>query len=103
VIDTAAILVYMRWSVNVFQLPYISYAGGIGNSVDFIVKPSRLFITRFAFDNSGSIGFSSSLEYRYIIIPGGVLSAGTKSINENGIAFENLTYAELCDLLKIPL
>ncbi|SHF92586.1 hypothetical protein SAMN05443144_11574 [Fodinibius roseus] len=47
---------------------HVSYREGI----QMPPRLNRLYITRFTMDNSASVGFNSSLEFRYVIIPGGV-------------------------------
>jgi hypothetical protein len=43
----------------------------------------HFIITRFTNDNTGSVPLSSSLQYRYLIIPGGVAAAVAKKIDIN--------------------
>ncbi len=73
VVDKGEILVYMiiPGDPTTFPLPYSSNAGGKANTMSFIpqVDKKRILITRFAHDNSGSVGISSSLNYRVVIMP----------------------------------
>lgn len=71
ILDEGVVNVYMRFFGNVYPLPYTGYAGGTANVLDFLPRLNRLLITRFTMDNSGSTGFNSSIEFRYVIIPGG--------------------------------
>ena len=71
-ISDATILVYFTFGAGVFQLPYTSYAGGKGSTISFIPEVGQILVTRFTFDNSASITMSTLLEFRFVIIPGGV-------------------------------
>ena len=71
VIDEGVVNVYMKFWGDVYPLPYTSYAGGAANTVDFLPRLNLIYLTRFTHDNSASVGFSSSLDFRYVIIPGG--------------------------------
>lgn len=84
IVDGGAIQVYMKFGTTVFPLPYTSDAGsGNGpnksNTVNFIPKPGVIYITRYTHDNTASHGFGT-LQYRYVLIPGGV-SATLRTID----------------------
>jgi hypothetical protein len=79
IIDSGAIMVYMRFSDIVLALPYTSFAGGKANTVDFIPKVGDIVLTRFTHDNSASVGFGP-LSYRYVLIPGGVPAAAAPNL-----------------------
>lgn len=70
IIDEGIVLVYMLFSETVWLLPYNSNALGIFSVLDFMVKdgPPRIFITRFAADNSATT-ISPILKFRYVLIP----------------------------------
>lgn len=70
-VDSATILMYFTFGAGIFPLPYTSYAGGKGRTISFIPEAGQFLITRFTFDNSGSVGMSSLLQFRFIIIPAG--------------------------------
>jgi len=53
-----------------FPLPYTSFAGGKANTIWFQVHANKIQLYRFTHDNSGSVGTSSILQYRFVIIPG---------------------------------
>lgn len=65
------IQVYMRFGTTIFPLPYTGNAGSKANTVSFIPMEKKICLTRFTHDNSGTLGFGA-VEFRYIIIPGGV-------------------------------
>jgi len=76
IIDRGAVLVYWRFLSTVVQLPYTSDAGsGTGpakaSTINYILKPGVIYITRYTHDNSASIGFGT-IQFRYVLIPGGV-------------------------------
>ncbi|GAA5522657.1 collagen-like protein [Aliifodinibius salicampi] len=91
IIDQGVVNVYMEYSSDIYPLPYTGYAGGATNTMDFLPRLNRLFITRFTHDNSASVGFASSLEYRYVLIPGGV--AAKSKISKDQI--KKMSYAEV--------
>jgi hypothetical protein len=93
-LDSAAILAYFRYVTgSIVPLPYTSYAGGTANAMSYIPALGKMYYTRFTFDNTGSVGVSGALEYRYVIIPGGVTSKSMLS---------SMPYDELCAYYKIP-
>ena len=59
---------------NIWQLPYISYAGGKANAIYYTLKPEEILLRRFTFDDTATIGFGA-LKYRYVIIPRGTVGA----------------------------
>lgn len=72
IIDNGAIQVYMRFGTTVLTLPYTARAGSRPNTVSFIPRPGRLLITRFTHDHTPPyLGFGS-VQFRYVLIPGGV-------------------------------
>jgi hypothetical protein len=104
-LNTAKILAYFRipGDQNIFPLPYSSNAGGSANTMSFLPAPGKIFYTRFTHNNSGSIGVSSSLQYRWVAIPGGLLAGR----NSTGLpyTFEQLqamSYRQVCQVLGIP-
>jgi hypothetical protein len=71
-LTNATILVYFTFGAGEFPLPYTSFAGGKGSIISFIPEVGQFIITRFTFDNSASVSMSPLLQFRFIIIPGGV-------------------------------
>lgn len=80
IIDSGVIMVYMRLGDIVWALPYTGGAGGKASTVAFIPKVGDIVLTRFTHDNTGSLSFSSSLQYRYVLIPGGVPAAAAANL-----------------------
>lgn len=80
IIDNGAIQVYMRFGTTVLTLPYTARAGSRPNTVSFIPRPGRLLITRFTHDHTPPyLGFGS-VQFRYVLIPGG-LSASLPNLD----------------------
>jgi hypothetical protein len=74
-LNTATILVYLEFSLDQapeMPLPYTSDAGGKTSTVSFIPEQGQILITRYTLNDSASIQLISPLEYRWVIIPGGV-------------------------------
>lgn len=71
ILDDGTVLVYMRFSSGVWQLPYTSHAGGAPNTLDFIAQVEDIILTRFRHDN-GSVTIGTTVDFRYVLIPGGV-------------------------------
>ncbi len=111
IIDNGVVLVYIRFLTSVMQLPYTSYAGSKANTVSFLPKPQRIFITRFTHDNSGSLGFGA-IQFRYILVPGGVAAGryagdAEKKLTINGGTYtvaqlKAMSYDQVSALLNIP-
>ena len=80
-------------------MPYTSYAGFEVNTVSFLPAPGRMFYTRFGHDNT-SPNVSSSVYFRYIVVPGGQAEVLSKSLGERSL--EDLSYSELCTQFGIP-
>lgn len=74
VINKAVVLVYLYFGGGTFSLPYSSYASGKASTISYLLKTNEIVITRFTHDGSNSIGLSSAIAYRYVIIPGGVVA-----------------------------
>lgn len=98
ILDKGTVLVYGKFSSSIFPLPYVSFAGGIANTLTFFPELNNIKLFRFKHDGSGGVGIPTSLQFRYILIPGGVsVSAKTSQPNYKG-----MTYAEVCQQLNIP-
>ncbi|GGB05493.1 hypothetical protein GCM10011511_31050 [Puia dinghuensis] len=78
-LSTASIQVYLQFGGGEEVLPYIAYAGSVNSTLSFIPETGTILITRYTSDNSGSIEIPLSLQYRYVIIPGGV--QGTRIVD----------------------
>lgn len=107
-IDQGEVLAYFRipGDIGYFQLPYTSNAGGIANTMSYIPTTGKIFYTRFTHNNSGSIGVSSSLQYRWIGIPGGFLGgrSADPTVGNTGYTISQLramSYIQVCQVLGI--
>lgn len=72
ILNSGTVLVYFTFGAGNFTLPYTSNAGGKPNTIAYIPQLGKILITRFTHDNSNTINLSTLLQYRYILIPGGV-------------------------------
>jgi len=79
IIDAGVVQVYFRLGTNAFVLPYTSFAGGKESTISFLPRLKRIIITRFTADNTNSIPLSTALQYRYVLIPGGVSLGAIKN------------------------
>lgn len=93
ILNTGTIITYFRvGSIGPYQLPYISDAGGATNSVNCFYKLGKIFVYRHTLNSCRftsavpeefpgqpvMINLPQSLEYRYVIIPGGIAAAAAK-------------------------
>lgn len=84
VLNGGVVQVYFNFGASgVYALPYTSNAGGKLSTMSYWPRLKHFIITRFTNDNTGSVPLSSSLQYRYVIIPGGVAAAVAKKIDIN--------------------
>ena len=81
-LSSASIQVYLQFGGGEEVLPYIAYAGSVNSTLSFIPEKGTILITRYTSDNSGGIEIPLSLQYRYVIIPGGV--QGTSIVDPYG-------------------
>jgi hypothetical protein len=112
IVNQGAVLLYFTFGSGVYTLPYTSYAGGKLNTISFIPRVGSILVTRFTADNSNSIPLSTILQYRYILIPGGVKGsrAGVGPVHgsqtpetaDGAVDYSKMTYVEVCKLLGIP-
>jgi hypothetical protein len=72
ILNSGMVMVYFTYGAGNFTLPYTSNAGSKVNTISYTPMLNKILITRFAHDNSNSVSLSTLLQYRYILIPGGV-------------------------------
>jgi hypothetical protein len=77
ILNKGAVQVYFRYGSTVTPLPYTSNAGSKTNTIHFIPKAGTLVIARYTHDNTASVGLPTTLQFRYILIPGGVQTSGS--------------------------
>jgi hypothetical protein len=91
-----AVLVYFTFGAGVFPLPFTSVAGGKQSTISYLPaysagagsapapKNDSIMIDRFTVDNSGSILLNSSLQFRYVLIPGPLPDGGLPFLRAPG-------------------
>lgn len=102
VLNNGVVIVYMNYGAGPFQLPYTSFAGGKASTISFWIKPGKLMPYRFTHDNSNSVSLSTSLQYRYIIVPAN-MNADSVAASGRIAAKDYPDYEELCKAYGIPL
>jgi hypothetical protein len=95
ILDKGTILVYAKFSTTILPLPHTSFAGGEPSTITYYPEVGGIRIFRFRHSGVGTTSLSTSLNYRYIIIPGGVPS-GKLSRD-----FKKMTYEEVCNYYSI--
>ena len=76
-------MVYFTYGGGVDPLPWTTNAGGKTSQINYMPTYKRFLITRYTLDNSNSINLSTVLQYRYVIIPGGVALSAIKNNHIN--------------------
>ena len=97
-LEKGTILTYFSYSGIVNPIPYTSRAGGSTNTILSVVTLNKIKFFRFSHDGSAAPGFSSTLLWRYILIPGGIPAASGKQLN---LDYSKMSYEEVCMHLKI--
>lgn len=95
ILSSGTVIVYFTFGAGNFVLPYTSNAGNKPNTIAFIPALNKIIITRFTHDNSNSVSLSTVLQYRYILIPGGI-SGGRGPLPDYN------DYAAVCKYYNIP-
>ncbi|TYR38210.1 hypothetical protein FXV77_02710 [Sphingobacterium phlebotomi] len=67
--SSAVVLVYLDYGGGVFPLPYTSRPLGRMSTISYKLKAREIVITRVAYDGGAIIPLSSSIRYRFMIIP----------------------------------
>ncbi|MDB5157407.1 MAG: hypothetical protein JWR50_2114 [Mucilaginibacter sp.] len=83
ILDNGQVQVYFTFGGGVYTLPYTSNAGGKLSIMSYLPRLGHFIITRFTADNTNSVALSTLLQYRYIIIPGGVHVATINHVDLN--------------------
>lgn len=96
ILNSGTVIVYFTYGGGTFVLPYTSNAGGKPNTISFTPMFNKILITRFTHDNSNSVALSTLLQYRYVIIPGGV-SGGRQAAHP-----DYSDYTAVCRYYNIP-
>jgi hypothetical protein len=96
ILNSGTVIVYFTYGGGTFVLPYTSNAGGKPNTISFVPMLNKILVTRFTHDNSNSVALSTLLQYRYVIIPGGV-SGGRQATHP-----DYNDYTAVCRYYHIP-
>lgn len=99
ILNQGTVMVYGKFSTTIFPLPYVSTAGGSANTLTFYPELNSIKLFRFKHDGSGGVSIPTSLQFRYIIIPGGTPVPTGKQAK---LFFNKMTYSEMCHYLQIP-
>ena len=76
IIQKSAILVYLDYGGGIFPLPYTSRPLGRMSTISFFPQKGKIRPTRIVYDGGSLLPFSSSILYKYVIIPQGTASKG---------------------------
>jgi hypothetical protein len=76
-----------------FSLPYTSTAGGFVNTITAISSLKKIKLFRFRHDQAATVNIPTSLSWRYILIPGGVAAATSKTAK---LDYSKMSYQEVC-------
>lgn len=68
----SAVLVYLDYGGGPYPLPFTTAPLGVTSTINYTFKTKVVKPYRFTHDNSNSVKLSSSIKYRYIIIPEGI-------------------------------
>ncbi|WP_433834812.1 hypothetical protein [Flavobacterium anhuiense] len=101
IMSKGMVLVYMSFGsgTNIYALPYTSTAGGFANTISAISSLNSIKIFRFKHANDGTtVALPASLNYRYILIPGGAAAATAKTAKQD---YAKMSYDEVCAAFNI--
>lgn len=101
IMTKGTVLVYMSFGsgTNIYTLPYTSTAGGYANTITAISSLNSIKIFRFKHANDGTtVSLPSTLNYRYILIPGGAVAATSKTAKAD---YSKMSYEEVCKQFNI--
>ena len=108
IISQGAILAYLRISGTAYPLPFTNYIGGtVAGTWSYIPQAGRMFYTLFQHNNTAPPAPLATNEYRWIVIPGGVLGGRLASGEQtySGYTLTQLgamSYEEICNIFAIP-
>ena len=98
ILSKGTILVYVSFGSGTFAVPYTSTAGGFVNTITAISSLKKIKLFRFRHDQGGTVNIPTSLSWRYILIPGGVVAATSKAAKTD---YAKMSYEEVCTKLNI--
>lgn len=97
ILDKGTILVYFTFGSGTYSLPYTSMAGGNNNTITAICTLNKIKIFRFVHVAGQTSSLGSGLQWRYVLIPGGVAATG----KGHGVNYAEMSYEEVCMSLNI--
>ncbi len=97
ILSKGTILVYVSFGTGTYTVPYTSTAGGFVNTITAISTVQKIKLFRFRHDQGGTVGLPTSLNWRYILIPGGV-AATAKTAKQD---YSKMSYEEVCARFNI--
>jgi len=93
ILSKGTVLVYVSFGSGSFSLPYTSTAGGFVNTITAISSLKKIKLFRFRHDQAATVNIPTSLSWRYILIPGGVAAATSKTTK---LDYSKMSYQEVC-------
>jgi hypothetical protein len=94
IMDNGVVLCYVKYLTHIVALPYTNNTYTLGFHIDL----GRIVFSTLKTDYTGGVVLSSNMNFRYVLIPGGVAASGTKST----IDYTKLTYDQICKVFNIP-
>lgn len=94
IMDNGVILCYCSYLSHVVPLPYTNNSYTLAFHIDL----GKIIFTTLKTDYTGGVVLTSSIRYRYVLIPGGVAVGTLKSTAD----FTKLSYQQVCILFNIP-
>lgn len=99
ILAKGTILVYMSFGGGTNPLPYTSTAGGFANTITAIPALQKIKLFRFKHAADGTtVGLPTTLNWRYILIPGGVAATTSKTAKPD---YSKMSYEEVCARFNI--
>lgn len=98
ILSKGTILVYVSFGTGTYTVPYTSTAGGFVNTITAISTVQKIKLFRFRHDQGGTVGLPTSLNWRYILIPGGAAAATSKAAKED---YSKMSYEQVCARFNI--
>jgi len=93
ILSEGTVLVYVSFGSGTFSLPYTSTAGGFVNTITAIPSLKKIKLFRFRHDQAATVNIPTSLSWKYILIPGGVAAATSKTAK---LDYSKMSYQEVC-------
>jgi len=98
ILSKGTVLVYVSFGSGSFSLPYTSTAGGFVNTITAISSLKKIKLFRFRHDQAATVNIPTSLNWRYILISGGVVAATSKTAK---LDYSKMSYQEVCSHFNI--